>query len=262
MGVITGNWYLILLYIPQGYILKGRWGGFIFISLLPSLVYVFSFCYLNHLGDAAEYKMTQCQYFSWAPFSSYKHSPKSHICLFFLSKSTFFILNEFGFALEMAGNVLQKTSTNCTSSSHSMLECITDELSEIKLLVSVSPSPHKAAFRLSFHSDACLLTENISGFRVRADLTAGSLLIPLLCVACLPFTLTDYREPPFMCQGMLWCDKWPGAKWRFVCLPTCQRRPQFIHNTGGGRARRCVKERVYYRGTVRESGRGQVDSCM
>lgn len=129
-------------------------------------------------------------------------------------------------------------------------------------LVSVSPSPHKAAFQIGFHSDACLLTENISGFRVRADLTAGSLLIPLLCVACLHFTLTDYREPPFMCQGMLWCDKWPGAKWRFVCLPTCQRRPQFIHNTGGGRARRCVKERVYYRGTVRESGRGQVDSCM
>lgn len=94
MGVITGNWYLILLYIPQGYILKGRWGGFIFISLLPSLVYVFSFCYLNHLGDAAEYKMTQCQYFSWAPFSSYKHSPNSHICFFFffLSKSTFFHL--------------------------------------------------------------------------------------------------------------------------------------------------------------------------
>lgn len=270
MGVITGNWHLILLYIPQGYILKGRWVGFIFISLPPSLVYIFSFCYSTHQGDAAEYKITPCQYFSWAPFSSYKHSPKSHICFFFvfLVKPKFFSLNGFGFALKMAGNELnwmakKKTSTNCTlSSSRSTLECLTDELSEIKPLVSVSPSPHKAAFQIGFHSDACLLTENISGFRVRADLTAGSLLIPLLCVACLHFTLTDYREPPFMCQGMLWCDKWPGAKWRFVCLPTCQRRPQFIHNTGGGRARRCVKERVYYRGTVRESGRGQVDSCM
>lgn len=86
----------------------------------------------------------------------------------------------------------------------------------------------------------CLLAENISGFRVRADLTAGGLLILLLRVACLHSTLTDYREPPFMCQGMLWCDKWPGAKWRFVCLPACQQRPRIIHNTGGGRACRCV----------------------
>lgn len=91
MGVITGNWHLILLYIPQGYILKGRWVGFIFISLPPSLVYIFSFCYSTHQGDAAEYKITPCQYFSWAPFSSYKHSPKSHICFFF-SKPTVFQL--------------------------------------------------------------------------------------------------------------------------------------------------------------------------
>lgn len=108
MGVITGNWHLILLYIPRGYILKGRWVGFIFISLPPSLVYIFSFCYSTHQGDAAEYKITPCQYFSWAPFSSYKHSPKSHICFFFvfLVKPKFFSLNGFEFALKMAGNEL------------------------------------------------------------------------------------------------------------------------------------------------------------
>lgn len=139
MGVITGNWHLILLYIPQGYILKGRWVGFIFISLPPSLVYIFSFCYSTHQGDAAEYKITPCQYFSWAPLSSYKHSPKSHICFFF-SKPTVFQL-EWVWICSKNGrkwvelNGKKKTSTNCTSSSsssRSTLECLTDELSEIK----------------------------------------------------------------------------------------------------------------------------------
>ena len=90
--------------------------------------------------------------------------------------------------------------------------------------------------------------ENNLGFRVRADLTAGGLLILLLRVACLHFTLTDYRAPPSARQGMLWCDKWPRAKWRFVRLPTCQPGPYFMRNTGGGRACRCVS--VWMKGCI------------
>lgn len=120
---------------------------------------------------------------------------------------------------------------------------------------------HKALLHISFHSDPFLLTENNLGFRVRDDLTAGGLLILLLHVACLHLTLTDYREPPSMRQGMLWCDKWPGAKWCFVCLPTCPQRPQFIHNTGGGAGCRCVsvwkKERIIEVQWERESGNSQ-----
>lgn len=66
-----------------------------------------------------------------------------------------------------------------------------------------SPSQHKAVIQISFQSDRYLLTENIPGFRVRGDLTAGGRLILLLCAASLHFTMTHYIEPPVMCQGML-----------------------------------------------------------
>lgn len=73
-------------------------------------------------------------------------------------------------------------------------------------------------------SDGCLLAENTLSFGVRGDLPAGGLLILLLCTAGSHFTMTDYREPPFTCRGMLWCDKRACDKWHFVCLVTFQRR--------------------------------------
>lgn len=112
------------------------------------------------------------------------------------------------------------------------------------------PAPlHNAKQYINFHWDTVCDLKTFCGFRARADVTAGGLLILLLCVARLHFALTDYREPPIMHQGMLWCDKWPSAKWRFVCLSTCQQRRQLIHKTGGGRARQCVsvwKKMVYH----------------
>lgn len=47
-------------------------------------------------------------------------------------------------------------------------------------------SEHKAVFQISFQSDRHLLTENILGFRVRGDLTAGGSADP--AALCCLFT--------------------------------------------------------------------------